>query len=132
MLAMKTTLFRGIFAKALILCAIAAGACFAAADRAIPPVLRIKVTGMINPAMAQYTIRGIDEAERQDAQALIIQMYTPGGMDTSMRDIISRILSSRVPIIVYVAPDGARAASAGETAGRIREGVLIWAGLSPI
>jgi membrane-bound serine protease (ClpP class) len=57
--------------------------------------------------------RGIDTAERSDARALVLRLDTPGGLDTSMREVIQRIEASRVPVIVYVAPSGARAASAG-------------------
>jgi len=74
-------------------------------------VLTIK--GTINPVLVDYIGRGIDKAERDNAQVVIIQMDTPGGLDTAMRDIIQKIVSSRVPVVVYVAPSGARAASAG-------------------
>ena len=57
--------------------------------------------------------RGIEQAEDSGAEALIIQLDTPGGLDTAMRDIIQLIVNSRVPVVVYVAPSGARAASAG-------------------
>ena len=76
-------------------------------------VLRLKLEDQITPASAEVVINAIDEAEQKRASALIIMLYTPGGLDTSMRDIVSRILSSRVPVVVYVAPSGARAASAG-------------------
>ncbi len=77
------------------------------------PVLVARVDGAIFPVMAGYVSRAIDQAERDNAAALVLQMDTPGGLDTSMRQIIQRILASRVPVIVYVAPAGARAASAG-------------------
>ncbi len=76
-------------------------------------VLRLKLEDQITPASAEVIITAIDQAEQRQATAVIIMLYTPGGLDTSMREIISRILSSRVPVIVYVAPSGARAASAG-------------------
>jgi membrane-bound serine protease (ClpP class) len=86
----------------------------ASADRARPaPVDMITLEGSINPASAQYTIRSISQAERDGAQAVIIRLDTPGGLADSMRKIVQKELSSRVPVIVYVAPDGARAASAG-------------------
>jgi membrane-bound serine protease (ClpP class) len=59
------------------------------------------------------TIRAIDRAERDGREALIVRLDTPGGLDSSMRDIIKRILISEVPVVVFVAPPGARAASAG-------------------
>ncbi len=73
----------------------------------------ISLTGAIDPILARETKRGIAEAERDQAQALIIQLDTPGGLDSSMREIIQAMWSSKVPIIVYIGPKGARAASAG-------------------
>jgi membrane-bound serine protease (ClpP class) len=71
------------------------------------------VDGAIQPITAEYIVRCIDRAERDHREALVIQLDTPGGLDTSMRQIIKRILISDVPVIVYVAPAGSRAASAG-------------------
>jgi len=76
-------------------------------------VLELKLDDQITPASAEVVTSAIDRAEREGASALIITLNTPGGLDTSMREIISRMDSSRVPVIVYVAPSGARAASAG-------------------
>jgi membrane-bound serine protease (ClpP class) len=67
----------------------------------------------VNPVLARYIDRGIDEAERTDARAVVIKLDTPGGLVSSMEDIVQRIQSSRVPVIVYVAPSGGKAASAG-------------------
>jgi membrane-bound serine protease (ClpP class) len=67
----------------------------------------------INPATAGYIIKGIDTAEEQGASCLVIQLDTPGGLMDSMRSIVKRILSAQIPIIVYVAPSGSRAGSAG-------------------
>jgi len=69
--------------------------------------------GVINPVLVDYIERGIDHAEESNAIACIIQLDTPGGLDTSMRDIIKDIVNARVPVVVYVSPSGARAASAG-------------------
>ena len=77
------------------------------------PVLMIEVDGIINPATAKFITDAIDQAIEQNAQCLIIQLDTPGGLMESMRLIVKKMLSSTVPIIVYVAPSGARAASAG-------------------
>lgn len=77
------------------------------------PVFMIEVDGIINPATAKFITNSIDEATQQNAQCLIIQLDTPGGLMESMRLIVKKILTSTVPIIVYVAPRGARAASAG-------------------
>lgn len=73
----------------------------------------LTVKGTINPVLVDYIARGIDDAAFEGAQAVIIQMDTPGGLDTAMRDIIQSIVNSRIPVIVYVSPAGARAASAG-------------------
>ena len=80
---------------------------------ATPWVDVLTIKGTINPVLVDYVERGIEEAEDSDAEVLIIQMDTPGGLDTAMRDIIQLIVNSRVPVVVYVAPSGARAASAG-------------------
>ena len=77
------------------------------------PVLTIEVDGIINPPTAKFIIDAIDEAIRQNARCLIIQLDTPGGLMESMRLIVKKELASTIPIIVYVAPSGARAASAG-------------------
>src|SRR5512136_425113 len=73
----------------------------------------IEVDSIINPVSAEYIVDSIKTSEKESAQCLIIKLDTPGGLDTSMRQIIKEILNTQVPIIVYVAPDGARAASAG-------------------
>ena len=69
--------------------------------------------GVINPVLVDYLERGIEQAEEDNAIVCIIQMDTPGGLDTSMRDIVKDIVNARVPVVVYVSPSGARAASAG-------------------
>ncbi len=71
------------------------------------------VDGTINPALANYIERGISQAEEENAIACIIQLDTPGGLDTAMRDIVKDIVNAKVPVVVYVSPSGARAASAG-------------------
>jgi membrane-bound serine protease (ClpP class) len=76
-------------------------------------IYTIEVDGIINPPTAKYITDSIDEANQQGAQCLIIQLDTPGGLMESMRLIVKKILASNIPIIVYVAPKGARAASAG-------------------
>ena len=69
--------------------------------------------GTVDPLVAQYIVRAINTAYNDGAEALIIEMDTPGGLDSSMRTIISKMLASPIPIVVYVSPSGARAASAG-------------------
>ena len=73
----------------------------------------VRARGVINPTLAHYVSRSIDRAEQDRAQAVVIELDTPGGLDSSMRQIIQRILASTVPVIVYVSPPGARAGSAG-------------------
>jgi membrane-bound serine protease (ClpP class) len=77
------------------------------------PVFVADVDGIINPATAKFIIESIDQAVQQGGQCLIIQLDTPGGLMDSMRNIVKKILASPIPVIVYVAPGGARAASAG-------------------
>ncbi|MCJ7746150.1 MAG: nodulation protein NfeD [Desulfobacterales bacterium] len=77
------------------------------------PIYSIEVDAIINPATAKFIVDSIDLATQQGAQCLIIQLDTPGGLMESMRMIVKKILASKIPIIVYVAPGGARAASAG-------------------
>ncbi|OGO17264.1 MAG: hypothetical protein A2Z15_03635, partial [Chloroflexi bacterium RBG_16_50_11] len=78
-----------------------------------PAVYVITIKGTINPVLVDYVERGIQEAEDNGARALIIQLDTPGGLDTAMRDIIKLMVNAHVPVVVYVAPSGSRAASAG-------------------
>lgn len=73
----------------------------------------ITVSDAIGPAVAEFVQTGIREAEQQDSRCLIVRLDTPGGLVGSMRDIVMAILASRIPIVVYVTPSGARAASAG-------------------
>ncbi len=76
-------------------------------------VLSITVKGGINPSSAEYIQKAIKQAEQEKAGALLIHLNTPGGLVSSTRDIVSSMLRSRVPIIVYVNPEGAHAGSAG-------------------
>lgn len=78
-----------------------------------PEVLVITINGVINPVAAEYISKSIKRASEANAEALIIELDTPGGLDTSMRIIVKDIIGSSVPVVVYVSPSGARAASAG-------------------
>src|SRR3989454_8110086 len=73
----------------------------------------IKIDGAIGPATASYISRSIDEAQRQNSQCLVIQLNTPGGLLDSTQTIVQSFLGSPVPVVVYVAPTGATATSAG-------------------
>jgi membrane-bound serine protease (ClpP class) len=94
----------------VILCAISFVSLPALAQR---EVVLLPYAGPISPASAEYIARGITDAENSNAAAVILQLDTPGGLDSSMRQIIQRETNARVPVIVFVAPRGARAASAG-------------------
>ncbi len=76
-------------------------------------VVVAEIDGAISPASAAYFLRAQNEAERAQAELLVLRLNTPGGLDSSMREMIQGILASPVPVATYVAPSGARAASAG-------------------
>lgn len=100
----------GLLIAALgLLCAVLTSPASASSNEAY--VMRID--GAIGPASASFIADGLDEARQADAELVIISMDTPGGLDTSMREIIQAILAMPTPVITYVHPSGARAASAG-------------------
>ena len=73
----------------------------------------MEIKGAIGPAVSDYFDRALEKAEEANAVIVILQMDTPGGFDRSMRDIITNILTSSIPVVSYVAPGGSRAARAG-------------------
>jgi membrane-bound serine protease (ClpP class) len=105
----------------VFLAALALGAAFAAqaAGAASPPrVLAIEFDNDVNPVTADYVVGQLERAEDEGFDAAVILLDTPGGLAESMRKIYKRQLASRIPVIVYVSPDGARAASAGVWIGQ--------------
>jgi membrane-bound serine protease (ClpP class) len=98
------------------ICALAAALLLvggATAQDSTPRVLVIELANDINPVTADYVIDGIERAEDEGFDAAVLELDTPGGLDSAMRDIIKKELEADVPVIVYVAPPGSRAASAG-------------------
>ena len=94
--------------------------CFAMSQTAltetlIPPgsIWIVEIDGAIGPATSDYVLRSFEKAEQASASLIIIRMDTPGGLDTAMREIIEGILGSHIPVVSYISPKGARAASAG-------------------
>src|SRR4029453_7902052 len=77
------------------------------------PVATIELEGVISPVTLRLVGIPIDRAQAERAQALVIQLDTPGGLERSMRAIVQRMMNAEMPVVVYVAPTGARAASAG-------------------
>ncbi|MDQ7787033.1 MAG: nodulation protein NfeD, partial [Thermodesulfovibrionales bacterium] len=73
----------------------------------------VTVNGAINPVVSEYLNKTIMKANEKKVEALVIELDTPGGLDTSMRTIVKDIIASEVPVIVFVSPSGSRAASAG-------------------
>ena len=106
-----------LMALTAIIAALLVSLAVAGADEEPAPdrgqVWLVDLDGPLGPAVGDLIIRSIDKAEEAGARALVIRMDTPGGLDKSMRDVIRAILAANVPVITYVAPDGARAASAG-------------------
>ena len=106
---MRSRSARTLFAIGAALITALTAAPAMAAKRAVV----LDVNGVIGPAMADYIVREIKAAAPADTGLIVLRMNTPGGLDTSMRQIVSAILASPVPVATYVAPSGARAASAG-------------------
>lgn len=86
---------------------------FSTASFAVEKAIILKINNAITPATQDYIKRGISIAKEQQAAFIILELNTPGGLETAMREINAAIIASPIPIITYVAPSGARAASAG-------------------
>ena len=99
---------RLLFSRSVIALALLFAARAASAD-----VLKVSLDGTVNPVSAEYIQRAVDEAQRTHADALLIEMDTPGGIMGPMEKIIQKVLASPVPVIIYVSPAGADAGSAG-------------------
>lgn len=79
-----------------------------------PPAVRsIELTGTVDPANERWLSEAMDDAEEAGAPLVILRLDTPGGLDTAMRSMVKRIITAPMPVVVYVSPDWARAASAG-------------------
>ena len=102
------TLMRSVLWFLLVLLLPVAGSHGARAD-----AWQIDVQGPIGPATADHLLRALDRAEQANAELVILRIDTPGGLDASMRDMIKGVLASKVPVVGWVGPSGARAASAG-------------------
>jgi membrane-bound serine protease (ClpP class) len=103
------------FAAAVIAAMLVATPVVAAesAGTGVGKAVLLELSGAIGPATSEYVADGFAEAERRGAGLIILRMDTPGGLDSAMREIIRRILDTRIPVVTYVAPSGSRAASAG-------------------
>ncbi len=108
---MKRMVGIGLTAAAFFLAAIAAEAPLD--EQAPAEVWVVELDGVVGPASADLVIRSIEDAAANGAAALVIRMDTPGGLDKSMRNMVKAILAAKIPVVTYVSPDGARAASAG-------------------
>ncbi|RKY91224.1 nodulation protein NfeD, partial [candidate division KSB1 bacterium] len=100
------------FFNALVILLLLIGVQFAD-SLAAQPVEVIKIDGIINPVSAKFIIESLERAEAENAVCLIIELDTPGGLMTSMRQIVKKILTAKIPVVVYVSPSGSRAGSAG-------------------
>ena len=113
---------RGRFAPAVLLLALCSATAGTAGAAAPPPpaatsaggtAALLEIHGPIGPATSRYVVHGLEAARHDGSRLVVLELDTPGGLDSSMRDIIQAILASPIPVVSYVSPPGARAASAG-------------------
>lgn len=99
----------------IVFCVLALLSCgsFCHAEELQPVVFLLEVAGPINPGIADFAKNGIQKGNTENAACIVITLDTPGGLSQSMRDIVMSILGSQIPVVVFVSPSGARAASAG-------------------
>ncbi len=109
----KFILFISVFAVIAFGAAVFAAEKAATTTAAKPVFIKLNVEGIIDAAIADYLIRGVEEAEKTGAAGVVVTMQTPGGLDKSMRKICEKFLAAKVPVICYITPKGSRAASAG-------------------
>jgi membrane-bound serine protease (ClpP class) len=98
---------------ALVVTTVLAGASMAGAQMAAPVIVTLRLDGVVDPFTADYITGNVQRAEDQGAEAVLLYMDTPGGLGSSMDQITESFLASKIPVIAYVSPSGARAASAG-------------------
>lgn len=103
---------RRFLSALVLLIAVAATICIAASDTR-PVVVLAELDGIIHPIASEYLTGVVDEADTSNAELIVIVLRTPGGLLDSTRTIVSRMITSRAPVVVFVGPSGARAASAG-------------------
>ena len=97
----------------MLLAAALALAGAAAAQETAPRVLAVELANDINPVTSDYLVDAIERGEKEGYDAVVIELDTPGGLDSAMREIIKKELDADVPVVVYVSPPGSSAASAG-------------------
>jgi membrane-bound serine protease (ClpP class) len=109
----RSWLLAAVLLAAATLCQLAAAAPPAAAPERPGTAAILEINGAIGPATSRYVVHGLETAQKSGSRLVVLEMDTPGGLDSAMRDIIRAILASPIPVVAYVSPSGARAASAG-------------------
>src|SRR3974377_1172476 len=97
---------------AALICELGAAAAPPATETAGTATI-LEINGAIGPATSRYVVHGLETAQKRGTRVVVLQMDTPGGLDSAMRDIIRAILASPIPVVAYVSPSGARAAGGG-------------------